>query len=85
MGLVLGACVLAVCTLLGARPARPSLRSGLTLPGPLLQDSWRFAFFADGRGGQGVPQRHHLDGIAASFPWCSCSGLAMRTYSGSFA
>ena len=37
--------------ILTARPRLPSSRSGLTLPGLMLQDSWRYSFFALGRGG----------------------------------
>jgi O-antigen/teichoic acid export membrane protein len=50
VGLVMGSLVLGAAMLLGgaARPAFLAL--GLTLPGLLLQDSWRFAFFALGRG-----------------------------------
>jgi O-antigen/teichoic acid export membrane protein len=52
VGLVTGSLVLGAAMLLGgaARPAFLAL--GLTLPGLLLQDSWRFAFFALGRGGR---------------------------------
>jgi O-antigen/teichoic acid export membrane protein len=54
VGLATGACVLVVGTLLGGttRPAFVAL--GLTLPGLLLQDSWRYAFFVLGRGGQAL-------------------------------
>ena len=50
VGLVTGSLVLVGAMLLGgaARPAFLAL--GLTLPGLLLQDSWRFSFFALGRG-----------------------------------
>ena len=51
-GLATGACVLVAAALLGG-PARLAFFAlGLTLPGLLLQDSWRFAFFALGRGSQ---------------------------------
>jgi len=52
MGLITGACVLAAAAVLhgAARPAFLAL--GLTLPGLLLQDSWRYSFFALGRGSQ---------------------------------
>ena len=35
-----------------ARPGLAFLALGLTLPGLLLQDSWRYSFFALGRGSQ---------------------------------
>ena len=52
VGLVLGACVLGVASLLSATIAAAFLALGLTLPGLMLQDSWRFSFFALGRGSQ---------------------------------
>jgi O-antigen/teichoic acid export membrane protein len=52
VGLVIGACVLAVGALLHGTTSLAFLALGLTLPGLLLQDSWRFAFFALGRGSQ---------------------------------
>ena len=52
VGLVAGACVLAVASLLSAAVAAAFLALGVTLPGLLLQDSWRFSFFALGRGSQ---------------------------------
>ncbi|MGN6792505.1 MAG: hypothetical protein ACTHJW_08965 [Streptosporangiaceae bacterium] len=52
VGLATGACALVVAALMSG-PARSAfLALGLALPGLLLQDSWRFAFFALGRGGQ---------------------------------
>lgn len=54
VGLAAGACVLAVAALLGGTARLAFLALGLTLPGLLLQDSWRFAFFALGRGGQAL-------------------------------
>ena len=45
-----GIIVLAVTPLLGGSTRMAFLALGLTLPGLLLQDSWRFAFFAHGRG-----------------------------------
>jgi O-antigen/teichoic acid export membrane protein len=50
MGLVTGTCALAAGLLLGGTTGRAFLALGLTLPGLLLQDSWRYAFFALGRG-----------------------------------
>ena len=52
VGLVLGACVLGVASLLSATVAAAFLALGLTLPGLMLQDSWRYSFFALGRGSQ---------------------------------
>jgi O-antigen/teichoic acid export membrane protein len=50
MGLITGACALVVGLLLGGTTGLAFLALGLTLPGLLLQDSWRYAFFALGRG-----------------------------------
>ena len=52
MGLVMGAIVLVVSIFLHGTTGMGFLALGLTLPGLLVQDSWRFAFFALGRGGQ---------------------------------
>jgi O-antigen/teichoic acid export membrane protein len=52
VGLVAGAAMLAVAVLLGGTARVAFLAMGLTMPGLLLQDSWRFAFFAAGRGSQ---------------------------------
>jgi O-antigen/teichoic acid export membrane protein len=52
VGLATGACVLAAAALLGGTVRLGILALGLTLPGLLLQDSWRYAFFALGRGAQ---------------------------------
>jgi O-antigen/teichoic acid export membrane protein len=49
-GLVTGVIVLAVTPMLGGSTRLAFLALGLTLPGLLLQDSWRFAFFAHSRG-----------------------------------
>jgi O-antigen/teichoic acid export membrane protein len=51
-GLATGAGVLAVAALLHGPTRLALLALGLTLPALLLQDSWRFAFFALGRGSQ---------------------------------
>jgi O-antigen/teichoic acid export membrane protein len=52
VGLSTGVCVLAAAGILNG-PSRASfLALGLTLPGLLLQDSWRYSFFALGRGSQ---------------------------------
>lgn len=52
VGLVLGACVLGAAALLSGTTRLAFIALGLTLPGLLLQDSWRYAFFALGRGSQ---------------------------------
>ena len=52
MGLVTGASCSWRAVLLSGTTRLAFLALGLTLPGLLLQDSWRFAFFALGRGGQ---------------------------------
>lgn len=50
-GLATGACVLVMAAVLSGPARLAFLALGLTLPVLLLQDSWRFAFFALGRGG----------------------------------
>jgi O-antigen/teichoic acid export membrane protein len=50
LGLATGACVLAAAAVLHGTAGRAFLALGLTLPGLLLQDSWRYAFFARGHG-----------------------------------
>ena len=52
VGLATGTLVLGVATLLGSTTKFGFLALGLTLPGLLLQDSWRYSFFALGRGSQ---------------------------------
>ena len=52
VGLVTGACVLIASAFLSGTPRAAFFALGLTLPGLLLQDSWRYAFFALGRGSQ---------------------------------
>jgi O-antigen/teichoic acid export membrane protein len=52
VGLVAGACASAVSPLVGRTTGLAFLALGLTLPGLLLQDSWRYSFFALGRGSQ---------------------------------
>ena len=52
VGLASGACVLAAAAFLGGPVRAAFLALGLTLPGLLLQDSWRYSFFALGRGRQ---------------------------------
>jgi TPR repeat protein/O-antigen/teichoic acid export membrane protein len=52
VGVATGGCVLAAAALLDGTVRGAFLALGLTLPGLLLQDSWRYAFFALGRGSQ---------------------------------
>ena len=52
VGLTAGAIVLAAAALLGGTARLAFLALGLTLPGLMLQDSWRYSFFALGRGSQ---------------------------------
>ena len=49
-GLVTGICALAAGSLIGGTTGLAFLGLGLMLPGLLLQDSWRYSFFALGRG-----------------------------------
>jgi len=51
-GLAIGACVIVAAAALHGPAGAAFLALGLTLPGLLLQDSWRFSFFALGRGSQ---------------------------------
>jgi len=50
VGLVTGACAIVAGRLLGGTAGLGFLALGLTLPGLLLQDSWRYSFFAQGHG-----------------------------------
>jgi glycosyltransferase involved in cell wall biosynthesis/O-antigen/teichoic acid export membrane protein len=52
VGLVTGACCAVAGLLLAGATGAALLALGVMLPGLLLQDSWRFAFFSAGRGGQ---------------------------------
>ena len=52
VGLVAGACAIVAGRLLGGTAGLAFIALGLTLPGLLLQDSWRYSFFAQGRGNQ---------------------------------
>jgi len=52
VGLVTGIVTLVAAVLFGGVIGAAFLGLGLTLPGLMLQDSWRFSFFAAGRGGQ---------------------------------
>ena len=51
-GLLTGACALVAAAVLSGAPRLAFLALGLVLPGLLLQDSWRYSFFALGRGSQ---------------------------------
>jgi O-antigen/teichoic acid export membrane protein len=50
VGLAGGVCAIAAGALIGGTTGLAFLALGITLPGLLLQDSWRYAFFAVGRG-----------------------------------
>jgi O-antigen/teichoic acid export membrane protein len=52
VGLTGGAIVLTIAALLSGTARLAFLALGLTLPALTLQDSWRYSFFALGRGGQ---------------------------------
>ncbi len=52
VGIVTGLCVLVAAAFVGGTIRLAFLGLGLTLPGLLLQDSWRYSFFALGRGSQ---------------------------------
>ena len=52
VGLALGALVLVAAAVVSGAARSAFLALGLTLPGLLLQDSWRYSFFALGRGFQ---------------------------------
>jgi O-antigen/teichoic acid export membrane protein len=52
VGLLAGAVVLAVAWMLSGTARLAFFALGLTLPGLLLQDCWRYSFFALGRGSQ---------------------------------
>lgn len=50
VGLAAGGCALLAGSLVGGTTGKAFLALGLSLPGLLLQDSWRYSFFAVGRG-----------------------------------
>jgi O-antigen/teichoic acid export membrane protein len=50
VGLATGTCALVAGRLLGGTAGLGFIALGLTLPGLLLQDSWRYAFFSQARG-----------------------------------
>jgi O-antigen/teichoic acid export membrane protein len=51
LGVVLGACSVTVGMLVSGSLRLAFVSLGMMMPGLLLQDSWRFSFFAAGRGG----------------------------------
>lgn len=51
VGFASGVCVLLAGVVMHGAPRLAFIALGLTLPGLMLQDSWRFTFFALGRGG----------------------------------
>lgn len=52
VGVASGVCAVIASLFLHGTASRAFLALGITLPGLLLQDSWRFAFFALGKGAQ---------------------------------
>ncbi|TDO69680.1 O-antigen/teichoic acid export membrane protein [Kribbella sp. VKM Ac-2571] len=52
VGMLTGAVCAAVGVALGGRIGAAFIALGIILPGLMLQDSWRFAFFASGQGGK---------------------------------
>ncbi len=54
VGLVTGACCVLAGLALGGHPGDAFVALGIVLPGLLVQDSWRFAFFASGQGGKAL-------------------------------
>lgn len=50
VGLAAGVCALAAGQVIGGTTGLAFIALGLTLPGLMLQDAWRYAFFAVGRG-----------------------------------
>ena len=52
VGVASGVCAVVASLFLDGTASRAFLALGITLPGLLLQDSWRFAFFALGQGSQ---------------------------------
>src|SRR5512132_2072207 len=54
VGVIIGVCCGVAGLLLSGSTGAALVALGVTLPGLLLQDSWRFAFFSVGRGGQAL-------------------------------
>ncbi|MFI6825601.1 hypothetical protein ACIBG5_00745 [Kribbella sp. NPDC050241] len=52
VGLIMGTICVLVGVALGGRPGAAFVALGIVLPGLMLQDSWRFAFFSSGQGGK---------------------------------
>lgn len=52
VGVILGICLIGIALPISGSARGAFLGLGLTTPGLLLQDSWRYAFFAAGRGAQ---------------------------------
>ncbi|MFI5693001.1 hypothetical protein ACIA58_14235 [Kribbella sp. NPDC051586] len=52
VGVMMGAVCAAIGAALGGRTGAAFIALGIVLPGLMLQDSWRFAFFASGQGGK---------------------------------
>jgi O-antigen/teichoic acid export membrane protein len=52
VGILTGAICAAVGAAIGGRTGAAFIALGIVLPGLMLQDSWRFAFFASGQGGK---------------------------------
>jgi O-antigen/teichoic acid export membrane protein len=52
VGLIMGTICVLVGVVLGGRPGAAFIALGCVLPGLMLQDSWRFAFFSSGQGGK---------------------------------
>ena len=82
VGLVAGAIILAAAALLSGTARLAFLALGLTLPGLLLQDSWRYSFFALGRGSQAF-LNDTVWTLALMPALCCCGRPATRTCSGS--
>ncbi|HZC28031.1 MAG TPA: oligosaccharide flippase family protein [Actinopolymorphaceae bacterium] len=54
VGVVTGACCVLAGLVVGGHPGAAFVALGIVLTGLLLQDSWRFAFFASGQGGKAL-------------------------------
>ena len=54
VGLATGLCCVVAGLLLGGTSGEAFVALGIVLPGLLVQDSWRFAFFAAGQGGKAL-------------------------------
>jgi O-antigen/teichoic acid export membrane protein len=54
VGVATGAICAAIGVALGGRTGAAFVALGIVLPGLMLQDSWRFAFFASGQGGKAL-------------------------------